>query len=271
MDIITFPALGLKFNLQSIAFRFLGVDIYYYSICIVIGIVVAITLCVLSKEKFGCKFDELIDILIYTIVFGLIGARLFYIIFKLDYYLASPIRIFAIRDGGLAIYGGLILGSIALVVKSKMLKKNPYDILDYIAPFVAIAQSIGRWGNFFNKEAYGIQTNSLLRMGIFNLEGYIEVHPTFLYESISTFVIFCILRILQKNRKFNGQILLSYLILYSFARFFIENIRADSLMLGNFKISMLLSFIIFICSIALYLKINHKATRNTKQNVEKCQ
>lgn len=256
MNQVCFPEFGLNLDVPRIAFSIIGINIYWYSFFIVIGIVFALILSFFSKEKFGIKFDDVIDITIITLIAGIIGARLYYVLFNLNYYLASPTKLFALRDGGLAIYGGLIFGGLALIFRAKKIKINPYDFLDYIAPFVAIAQSIGRWGNFFNVEAYGNKTSNIFRMGINSIEGYIEVHPTFLYEGISTFVIFCLLRIMQKNRKFTGQILLLYLILYSFVRFFIEWIRADSLMIGYFKISMIVSFIIFVISITIYFKKN---------------
>ena len=254
MEVISFPALGLSFEFSKIAFKIFDIEVFWYSICIVIGIIVAIFLCYLSKEKYDVDFWSIIDITITTLIAGIIGARLYYVVFNLDYYLSDPVKIFAVRDGGLAIYGGLILGALALVFRTKKLEIKTFDVLDYIAPFVAIAQSIGRWGNFFNIEAYGAKTTSFFRMGINTYEGYIEVHPTFLYESILTFVIFCILRFLQKNRLFEGQILLLYLILYSAGRFFIEGLRQDSLMFGSFRVSQILSLVIFVISTYFYIK-----------------
>lgn len=261
MNIITFPSLGLEFSISSIAFTLFGIDVYWYSICIVFGILIALFLCYISKEKFGINFEDIIDISITTIIAGLIGARLYYVIFNLDYYLSNPIKIFAIRDGGLAIYGGLILGGLALVFRSQKLDLKPLNLLDYISPFVALAQSVGRWGNFFNIEAYGYETRSFLRMGIQSIEGYIEVHPTFLYESFSTFVIFCILRILQKKRKFSGQILLLYIMMYSFVRFFIEGLREDSIMLGSFRISQILSLVLLVISVYFYKNMRNKSNK----------
>lgn len=259
MSIVTFPSLGLEFEISRIAFTFFGIEVYWYAICIVLAILVALFLCATSKDNYEMDFENVIDVAIFTIISGIIGARLYYVIFNLDYYLSNPISILNIRDGGLGIYGGLILGGLALVFRAKKLDLKLYDVLDYIAPFIAIAQSIGRWGNFFNVEAYGVETKSFFRMGIESVQGYIEVHPTFLYESLSTFVIFCILRFLQKNRKFAGQIFWLYLLLYSFIRFFIEGIRADSLMLGDFRISQVLSLIIFIVSLSNYYKSYQKS------------
>lgn len=256
MNSVGFPGLGINLELNRIAFSIFGANVYWYALCIVTGMLLAILLCFLSKEKFGIKFEDILDIAIIIIAVGIVGARLYYVLFKLDYYLAEPGKIFTIHDGGLAIYGGIIFGGLALIIRSKMLKIDTLDLLDCVVPFVAIAQSIGRWGNFFNVEAYGVETTNILRMGVNSIQGYIEVHPTFFYESISTFVIFCILRILQKHRKFKGQICSMYIILYAFIRFFIESIRSDSLMLGNFKVSMVLSFLLFVGGLIFYFMKN---------------
>lgn len=254
MNQITFPNLNLNFRISKIATTILGIDIYWYAIFIVCGIILAIILAFTSKEKFGIKFENLTDILITAIIFGIIGARLYYVVFNLDYYLTNPIRILHLRDGGLSIIGALILGGIGIIFRAKMLELKPLDLFDYIVPFVALAQSIGRWGNFFNVEAYGIETDTFLKMRIKTLDGYKEVHPTFFYESICTFVIFCILRVLQKKRKFRGQILWLYLIFYSIIRFFIEALRADSLMFSGYKITQIISLITVIYASYMYNK-----------------
>lgn len=154
-----------------------------------------------------------------------------------------------LENGGLAIYGGLILGAIAIIINCKIRKKDVLNVFDYIIPYVALCQCFGRFGNFFNVEAYGYETTSILRMGIITTQGYMEVHPTFLYEAIATFIIFIVLRIIQKKRKYKGQILLWYGILYSIIRFAIEGIRADSLMFFDFRISQILSVFILVISI----------------------
>ena len=223
-----------------------------YAICIVIGIIVAAILCNISKEKFENKFENILDIGIFSLFFGIIGARIYFIIFNLEYYLNNIKEVFNFRDGGLAIYGGLITGILTAIIICKIKKIDILNVLDYVIPFVALAQAIGRWGNFFNVEAYGYETDIFLRMGIFTSDGYIEVHPTFLYESICTILIFFILRKLQKNRKFKGEIFLLYCILYSGIRFFIEGLRIDSLMFYNFRISQILSIIIFLISIIMF-------------------
>lgn len=212
----------------------------------------------LSKEKFEIEYDFVLEILIGSIIFGIIGARLYYVIFNFPNYFYNPQKIFAIRDGGLAIYGAIIAIAIFLIIYCKIRKKNFLDLADYLIPYLALGQSIGRWGNFFNVEAYGEKTTSLLRMGIKTSTGYIEVHPVFLYESIATFIIFIILRIMQKRRKFKGQILYMYFIMYGFIRMFLEGLRVDSLWFGPFRISQILSLLLFIAFLVLFLINNRK-------------
>lgn len=255
MDIIKFPGLGLDFEVSKVAFSLFGINIYNYAFCIVFGIIFALILCKNSKENYYIKFDALLEIMILALLVGIIGARLYFVIFNLEYYLENPIKIMNIRDGGLAIYGGLIAGVYVIIKRCKFYKIAPLDFLDYIVPFVAIAQAIGRWGNFFNIEAYGYETSSFLRMGITVAEGYKEVHPVFLYESISNFIIFFILRKAQEKRRFKGQILYMYMALYSGVRMFLETLRTDSLMFLGFRISQILSIVIFVySSITLLMK-----------------
>lgn len=252
MNLVKFPGLNINLKVPQIAFSVFGIEVYMYAICIVTGIIVAAILCNISKEKFENKFENILDIGIFSLFFGIIGARIYFIIFNLEYYLNNIKEVFNFRDGGLAIYGGLITGILTTIIICKIKKIDILNVLDYVIPFVALAQAIGRWGNFFNVEAYGYETDIFLRMGIFTSDGYIEVHPTFLYESICTILIFFILRKLQKNRKFKGEIFLLYCILYSGIRFFIEGLRIDSLMFYNFRISQILSIIIFLISIIMF-------------------
>ena len=262
MNIVAFPGLNLSFEFSKMAFTLFGIVVYKYAVCIVLGIVAALVLCKLNKEKFGIDFEFILENSIRGLFFGIIGARIYYIIFNLEYYINNPNEILNYRNGGLAIYGGLIFGAIAIIVNCKLQKKNVLDFFDCIVPFVAIAQCIGRFGNFFNIEAYGYETSSLLRMGITTLSGYIEVHPTFLYEAVSTLVIGIFLVVMQRKRTYSGQILLLYCVLYGLIRSFIEGLRTDSLMFFNFRISQILSIIVLIIStIILIIKnIKTKAT-----------
>lgn len=265
MSIVKFPEINLEVSFSQIAFCLFGVPIYKYAICIVLGIIVALILCKISKYKFGIEIDEVLENFVIGLIFGVIGARLYFVLFNLNYYSQNLLEIFNLRDGGLAIYGGLIFGALGIILNCKLKKIDLLNFFDYIIPFVAIAQSIGRWGNFFNIEAYGYETQSFFRMGINTLNGYIEVHPVFLYESIATFLIFIILKILQKNRKFKGEILISYCIMYSGIRSILEGLRTDSLMFFNFRISQILSIFIFFVSIVFL----YKKLKDSKKTIDK--
>ena len=144
------------------------------------------------------------------------------------------------------------------MVNCKLKKKNILDFFDCIIPYVAIAQCIGRLGNFFNLEAYGYETTSILRMGINTVNGYIEVHPTFLYELVSNFIIAITLLVMQRKRSYKGQVVLLYMALYGLVRFFIEGIRTDSLMIFNFRISQIVSLILLVSSTVLLVVNNVK-------------
>ena len=144
MDIVTFPAFNISIEIPKIAFSILGVDIHWYAVCIVLGIIVAFVLCKISKEKYYIDFQQVLEIMAIALIFGIIGARLYYIIFNITDYLENPIEILNFRNGGLAIYGGLIAGVIVIIKMCKKYGINKLDFFDYIVPFVSIAQCIGR-------------------------------------------------------------------------------------------------------------------------------
>ena len=246
MNIIKFPEIGLNLNINKIAISIGNIDIYWYGIIIVSAIIIAMFFCKKNDSKYGMKFDNILELLIFAIPVSIITARLYYVIFKWDYYSKNIIEIFNLKNGGIAIYGALIGGIITTYIYCKIKKIDFLNLLDFIAPSLAIAQSIGRWGNFINVEAYGIETKMPWRMGIFENGVYKEVHPTFLYESLATLIIFIILSKKSKKRRFEGEIFYLYIIMYSFIRFFIEGIRTDSLMLYNIRISQILSMLFFV-------------------------
>lgn len=260
MKEVIFPEVKLSLLIDNIAFSIGKIDVYWYAILIISAIILVIVLLYKDDKKYGIKFEDVLELLIFMIPIAFIGARIYYICFKLDYYLADITRIFNIRDGGLAIYGGIIAGIVTIIVYCKIKKIKILDMIDYFAPYLPLGQAIGRWGNFFNVEAYGTETTIFFRMGIIENGIYKEVHPTFLYESFATFCIFILLVCIKDKRKYSGQITYIYLILYSFVRFFIEGLRIDSLMIGNIRILQLLSlliFIIFLCVI-IFKEIRRK-------------
>ena len=253
MNLIKFPGLNLEFNISKVAFEVFGIKIYWYAILIVTAIILALIIFRKRNGLYDIRFNDILDLSLYAIPIAIVCARLYYIIFNLEYYMQNPKEILSIRNGGLAIYGAIIGGLITLIIFCKKKKINVLDLIDYVAPGLVLGQAIGRWGNFVNVEAYGTTTNSFLRMGIIESGKYIEVHPTFLYESIACFAIFIILLLMKNKRKFKGQIACTYFILYSLERFFVEGLRTDSLMLGNIRISQILSAIIFIVSLTFYI------------------
>lgn len=260
---ITFPLLNLELNINKVAFTVLGVPIYWYAILIVASLALAIFLCKKDDGKYNIKFDDIIDLSIILIPVAFICARLYYVIFNLKSY-TNIASVLNIKDGGLAIYGGIIGGAIVVYIFCKKKNIKMLDLLDYIVPYLALGQAIGRWGNFINVEAYGTNTNLPWKMGIETINGLEYVHPTFLYESICNFIIFVILAKLWKRRKFSGEITYLYLILYSFIRFFIEGLRTDSLMLGGFRISQIVSAVLFITFSIVYYKNVRKLNSKEK-------
>lgn len=235
-------------NISNIAFTIFGVDIYWYAVLIVVAIIIGIIWCKIYDSRYGIKFNDIIDLLIFLLPISFLCARIYYYVFAWESFKANPLEFFDFRSGGLAIYGGLIGGVITIFIFCKIRKINFLDLIDFILPVVALGQAIGRWGNFFNVEAYGTTTNSFLKMEIIENGITKYVHPTFLYESIVTFICFIILTILSKKREYKGQITIVYLVIYSFARMLIEGIRTDSLMFYNIRISQVLSLVIFIIS-----------------------
>ena len=233
--------------------------IYWYSVLIATGIIIGLYLLLKEASKQNISKDTIIDIAFYTIIWGIIGARIYYVIFNIKPYLSNPLSILYVWEGGLAIYGGIIGGLITLAYQTK--KKNIAlgKLTDMIVPSLILAQAIGRWGNFFNQEAHGgiVTLEFLKKIHIpnFIIKGmYINgnyYHPTFLYESLWCllgFILLVIIRRLLKNSK-DGTLTFIYLIWYGIGRFFIEGLRTDSLYLGIFRISQIVSIVIIIIGI----------------------
>lgn len=267
-NIISFPGLGLKLNVPEIAFEFFGISVAWYGVIIVCAIGLALLLCKKNDGLFNISWEDISDLAIYVLPISIICARIYYVIFNFNSFKGNFIDIFNIRQGGLAIYGALIGGAITIIVFCKKKNINVYNLLDFVVPYVALGQAIGRWGNFFNVEAYGEATSLPWRMGIYEGINYLEVHPTFLYESICNFVIFCILLLIRRKRAFKGEVLYLYIILYSFFRIFIEGLRTDSLMFFNNRISQLLSLVLFVV-FSIILIINVIKENKVRKNIEK--
>lgn len=246
---ISFPGLGLSFNPSRIAFSIGSKPIYWYGIIIAAGFLLAVYYAMKRADQFGLTQDNIIDMLICAVPLAIIGARAYYCIFSWGLYKDDPIRVLYIWEGGLAIYGGVIGAVIGLFIYTKVKKVKASAMLDIGGLGLLIGQSIGRWGNFMNREAFGAETTSFLRMGLTDANGVtIYVHPTFLYESVWNALGLLILHFYSKRRKFDGQIFLMYLGWYGLGRMFIEGLRTDSLYVGssNLRVSQLLAGICFL-------------------------
>lgn len=257
MKTINFEGLGIHLNLDPIALSFNGIKIYWYAVIIILGIAISLLLAKKDDGRHKIKYEDVLTLLLFMLPISIICARVYFVAFKLDYYIQNPIEILNIRNGGLAIYGGIIGAILTIIAFCKIKKIKILDMLDFFAPYLALGQSIGRWGNFFNGEAHGTESTGLLRMGILENGQYIQVHPTFLYESLCTLIIFTILYLKRDKRQYSGELTYIYFFLYGMARAIIEGFRTDSLMLGNLRISQVVSIALCVISgtILIYKKV----------------
>lgn len=239
---------------DPVAFTLFGLDVMWYGLLIGLGFVIAIIICYKRAPKHGIESEHILDFAIWLIPASVIGARAYYVIFSWENYAGDIGKILDIRSGGLAIHGGLIAGLIVGIFICRHYKINFLELADLVFPAVALAQAIGRWGNFFNSEAHGGPTD--LPWAIWADGQY--VHPTFLYESVWCFALFVFLIWLDKRRAFAGQIACLYGMLYSLERGFVEQLRTDSLMIGPFKQAQVLSLCVFIACLALYVTLRRQ-------------
>ena len=257
--------------MNRVAFNIFGFNVYYYSLCILLGVIVAYILITREGKKQGLSKEFISDLIFYTLIIGILGARVYYCVFNLDYYLANPSEILKIYNGGLAIHGGVIAGLIFVYFYTKKKNVSFIKILDIVAPAVIIAQSFGRWGNFFNQEAHGGITTyqNLKNMHIpeFIINGmHIEgkyYYPTFFFESIWCLIGFIILMIARRNKNLRKGFQIGfYFIWYGIGRFFIEAFRTDSLMFFGLKIAQIVSLIGIIIGIIIIVTNRNKKYYN---------
>lgn len=267
---VWFPNLNIKiYNLPRVAFSMFGIEIYWYAIIILIGVVTGLLVVTKEAQKTGQNKELYSDFFLYTFPLAIIGARLYYVAFSNTSF-NSIIDIFNIRQGGLAIYGGIIVSIISAFVFCKVKKINLYIFCDTAILGLIIGQAIGRWGNFVNREAFGGYTESLFALrylrdqvghipsslieNIININGieFIQVQPTFLYESIWNFLVFSFLIIYKRHKKFDGEILMLYFVGYGLGRALIENLRTDQLLLSisGLPVSLVISIIITIIGLS---------------------
>ncbi len=256
--------------MNRVALNFGFIKIYWYSIFILLGMITAFLIVHKEVKRQNIDEEKFLNLVFYLIVFGIIGARLYYVIFNIPYYIKNPQEIIALWNGGLAIHGGILSGLAVLIYFCKKYKFNFMKILDILVVGLIIAQAIGRWGNFFNQEAYGAATTLMtlkkLHIPEFIIKGmYINgvyYHPTFFYESIWCFLGFLIMLVIRHfNLKKEGLLTSFYLIWYGIERFFIESLRTDSLMLGSLKVAQLVSIIFIILGLVIIFYNRKKLNR----------
>ncbi len=280
--LIGFPNLGLEFKVGK-SISIFGFEIAYYGIIIAIGVVVAALLAFAEARRTHQDEETYVDIMLCVLLSAIPGARLYYVLFEWDYYGKHLGEIFNIRNGGLAIYGGVILSVLVAYIYTRIKKKKFLEIFDTVVPGLVLAQAIGRWGNFFNREAFGGYTDNLFAMELplteanglteelimKSMGGYVTVHPTFLYESFACLLIFIVLFIYRKHKKFNGELVAIYMIGYGIARAIIEGLRTDQLVIKiakkTFAVSQVLSVVLVIVGITFMVVSYVKYFKNNKE------
>ncbi|WFD09161.1 prolipoprotein diacylglyceryl transferase [Tepidibacter hydrothermalis] len=243
--------------MDPIAFSILGIDVRWYGVLISTGIMIGMALALREAKRVGINEDKLLDLFLIAIPCSIIGARTYYVIFNWDIYKGDIYEMINIRGGGLAIHGAIIAAVLVGYIYCRFKDLDFLKILDLTAPSLAIGQAIGRWGNFINQEAYGRPTD--LPWAI-NVNG-VNVHPTFLYESIWDFCLFLFLMWLRKNKKYDGNVFVYYAIIYSVGRFFIEGLRIDSLMIGPLRMAQVISLGTMVVGVIIHLAFMNKKNK----------
>ncbi len=246
---IGFPGLGIEFNINPVAFNLFGKDIYWYGIIIAVGFALAMWYALTQEKRVGLPKDTVTDLILLCAPVAIICARIYYVVFKWEDYAGDFLKMIAIWEGGIAIYGGLIGGFLAGLICCKVKKINFYQVADIICPSILIGQAVGRFGNFVNAEAFGRITDLPWRMSI----GNTCYHPTFLYESLWNMLGFIILHLLRGGKPFDGFFFWTYVLWYGLGRVWIEGLRSDSLMLGNLRISQIVAGICIVVSAVMII------------------
>lgn len=278
---VTFPGLGIDDGLEisRIAFRLGSIEIYWYGLLIALGVLLAMFLSVRHAPQFNLKSDDVLDFYLWTIPMGIIGARIYYIVFAWDEFSHNIWSVFDTRNGGLAFYGGIITGALTVYIVARIKKITFPQVAHFFIPYVPLGQAIGRWGNFFNQEAFGTNTNLPWGMYSNGTRNYLSsladpaldpnspVHPTFLYEFVGNLIIYFILIAIRKRTKDGFKPLAAYLVLYGTLRFFVERIRTDSLYIGNtdIRVSALLSAVMVIAGLAYWIFSRSDSKRSIRR------
>ena len=251
---VSFPFLGWEGNPPR-TFSLGPLTIHLYGLVIGIGLILAVLYACRRSKQFGLKEDDILDGVLWVTPFAIICARIYYVAFSWEDYADNLWSVFAIWEGGIAIYGAVIGAVIGVIVLCKVKKLKIATVLDITLLGFLIGQILGRWGNFFNREAFGAATDSFFRMGLYNtVTGAWEYyHPTFLYESVWNLIGFTLLHFLSKRRKYDGQIALGYAAWYGLGRCFIEGLRVDSLYWGPFRVSQVLAAVTCIAAVSVLI------------------
>jgi len=285
---IQFPKLNLTFHVDPTAFTVFGIDIQWYGVIITFGLILAFIYCYPKMKKFGISQERGIDAIIGGILGGIVGARAYYVLSRWDNYKGDIKAIINTRNGGLAIYGGIIGAFAVGLVICRIRKVKAFPMLDVVVMGFLMGQGIGRWGNFVNQEAFGSNTDSILGMtggtvqesilrNIANgsitaddMNAFRTVHPCFFYESMWCLLGFLIFAVFSNKRKYDGQLLLMYMTWYGAERFVVEGFRTDSLMAGNLRISQALSAVIFTVSAIIQIVMIFRVKRDPERYVLYC-
>ncbi|MGL6174095.1 MAG: prolipoprotein diacylglyceryl transferase [Cellulosilyticaceae bacterium] len=284
MPNIYFPHIGLSFNIDAIAFNVFGMPVYWYGIILTTGIMLGLLMAMYIAKKEGMNPDLIFDFLLYDIVFAIIGARAYFVAFNWGYYKDNLMSIFNLRQGGIAIYGAILASILVAVIYTKRKKINFWHFADIAVYGLLVGQAIGRYGNFVNKEAFGDYTNNMFAMRILkeqvttpltqkiidnivfeNGVEYIQVHPTFFYESIWNIGLLILLLIYRKHKKANGEIFFLYAIGYGGGRFWVEGLRTDQLIANvvHFPISQIVAIISVIVGVVGFIICRKKNIKNS--------
>ena len=251
---ISFPSFGITVDPPR-SFSLGPLTIHLYGLVIAVGLMLAVLYCCRRCKEFGLKVDDILDGVLWITPFAIVCARIYYVVFSWQDYAANPISVLYIWEGGIAIYGGVLGAVLGIAVFCRIKKLKMATVLDLVLLGFLIGQSIGRWGNFFNREAFGAPTETFFRMGLMNsVTGQWEYyHPTFLYESVWNLVGLVLLHVLSKKRRYDGQVALGYAAWYGLGRTFIEGLRMDSLYWGSFRVSQVLAAVSCTAAVCVLL------------------
>ena len=251
---ISFPSFGITVDPPR-SFSLGPLTIHLYGLVIAVGLMLAVLYCCRRCKEFGLKEDDILDGVLWITPFAIVCARIYYVVFSWQDYVANPISVLYIWEGGIAIYGGVLGAVLGIAVFCRIKKLKMATVLDLVLLGFLIGQSIGRWGNFFNREAFGAPTETFFRMGLMNsVTGQWEYyHPTFLYESVWNLVGLVLLHFLSKKRRYDGQVALGYAAWYGLGRTFIEGLRMDSLYWGSFRVSQVLAAVSCTAAVCVLL------------------